>query len=102
MYEQRAQRTLVGRAALRRAVGERLGRHAAHQHDGGPVDVIVAGGLSDANVRGALEAVGTDGLLGVDASSGLELNGGKPGQKDLSRVRAYVEAAITTAGGTAP
>mmetsp|Transcript_21136 Transcript_21136/g.54582 ORF Transcript_21136/g.54582 Transcript_21136/m.54582 type:complete len:333 (-) Transcript_21136:215-1213(-) len=66
------------------------------------VPVIVAGGLSDANVRGALEAVGTDGLLGVDASSGLELNGGKPGQKDLSRVRAYVEAAITTAGGTAP
>lgn len=66
------------------------------------VPVIVAGGLSDANVRGALEAVGTDGLLGVDASSGLELDGGKPGQKDLSRVRAYVHAAISTAGGVAP
>jgi len=49
--------------------------------------VVLAGGLSPENVRGAIEAVSP---WAVDASSSLE---SAPGIKDHARVRAYVEAA---------
>jgi indole-3-glycerol phosphate synthase len=49
--------------------------------------VVLAGGLSPENVRGAVEAVRP---WAVDASSSLET---APGIKDPARVRAYVEAA---------
>ena len=59
------------------------------------IPVIVAGGLSDANVGEALSAVGTTSILGVDASSGLETNSGPPGEKDLEKVRDYVQTALS-------
>jgi indole-3-glycerol phosphate synthase/phosphoribosylanthranilate isomerase len=49
--------------------------------------VLLAGGLSPANVRGAIEAVRP---WAVDASSSLERS---PGIKDHERVRAFVDAA---------
>jgi indole-3-glycerol phosphate synthase len=49
--------------------------------------VVLAGGLSPENVRGAIERVRP---WAVDASSSLET---EPGVKDHARVRAYVEAA---------
>jgi indole-3-glycerol phosphate synthase len=49
--------------------------------------VMLAGGLSPENVRGAIERVRP---WAVDASSSLEVS---PGVKDHARVRAYVEAA---------
>jgi indole-3-glycerol phosphate synthase len=49
--------------------------------------VVLAGGLSPENVRGAIDAVSP---WAVDASSSLE---SAPGIKDHARVRAYVEAA---------
>ncbi|HEV8250219.1 MAG TPA: bifunctional indole-3-glycerol phosphate synthase/phosphoribosylanthranilate isomerase [Gaiellaceae bacterium] len=52
-----------------------------------PGRVMLAGGLSPANVRAAIERVRP---WAVDASSSLEL---EPGVKDHERVRAYVEAA---------
>jgi indole-3-glycerol phosphate synthase len=49
--------------------------------------IVLAGGLSPANVREAIERVRP---WAVDASSSLET---KPGIKDHDRIRAYVEAA---------
>ena len=49
--------------------------------------VVLAGGLSPENVRGAIEAVRP---WAVDASSSLERS---PGVKDGERVRAFVRAA---------
>jgi indole-3-glycerol phosphate synthase/phosphoribosylanthranilate isomerase len=49
--------------------------------------LVLAGGLTAENVRGAIDAVGP---WAVDASSSLELS---PGIKDESRVRAFVTAA---------
>ena len=49
--------------------------------------IMLAGGLSPENVRGAIEAVRP---WAVDASSSLEVS---PGIKDHDRIRAFVEAA---------
>lgn len=51
--------------------------------------VILAGGLTAANVRAAVEAVRP---VGVDVSSGVER---EPGVKDLSLVRDFLEAVST-------
>jgi phosphoribosylanthranilate isomerase len=47
--------------------------------------VVLAGGLTPANIREAVQAVGP---WGVDVSSGVEA---KPGRKDLGRVRSFIE-----------
>lgn len=64
--------------AADRAVAARLARS-------GPL--ILAGGLTAANVAGAIAAVGP---LGVDVSSGVEES---PGRKDSAKMRAFVAAA---------
>jgi phosphoribosylanthranilate isomerase len=50
-----------------------------------PAPWILAGGLTAANVRGAIQATGAS---GVDVSSGVEI---RPGVKDPALIRAFVE-----------
>ena len=54
--------------------------------------IVLAGGLGPDDVAGAIAAVKP---YGVDASSGLE---SRRGEKDVERVRAYVQAARTAFG----
>lgn len=56
---------------------------------GFPRRAIIAGGLAGDNVA---EAIGVANPWGVDACSRLEI---KPGQKDQSRIKLFVEAALS-------
>lgn len=49
--------------------------------------VVLAGGLSPANVAEAIDRVRP---WGVDVATGVELTGGEPGRKDARLVRAFV------------
>ncbi len=50
--------------------------------------LFIAGGLNSENVGALVRDVRP---YGVDVSSGLQLEGGRPGQKDLAKVRAFIE-----------
>ncbi len=52
--------------------------------------VILAGGLDPDNVAAAIERVQP---WGVDAATGLEVDGGEPGRKDPRKVRAFISNA---------
>jgi phosphoribosylanthranilate isomerase len=52
--------------------------------------VILAGGLTPENVKTAIELVRP---WGVDVATGVEVEGGEPGRKDASKVRAFIAAA---------
>lgn len=56
--------------------------------------IILAGGLTPANVGDAIARVGP---WGVDVASGVEADRGEPGQKDALKVKAFVEAARAAA-----
>ena len=50
--------------------------------------MILAGGLSESNV---LDALKIEGVIGVDVSSGLEIDAKlTPGKKDLGKLKSYV------------
>lgn len=52
--------------------------------------VILAGGLTPENVKTAIELVHP---WGVDVATGVEVEGGEPGRKDATKVRAFIAAA---------
>ena len=56
--------------------------------------MLLAGGLSPANVADAIAAVRP---WGVDVASGVERNGGSPGEKDPRKVRLFVANARAAA-----
>lgn len=58
--------------------------------------VILAGGLTPENVGRAIELVQP---WGVDVATGVEVEGGEPGRKDATKVRAFVAAARAAAPG---
>lgn len=57
-------------------------------------EVLLAGGLGPANVADAIAAVRP---WGVDVASGVERNGGSPGEKDPRKVRLFVANARAAA-----
>jgi phosphoribosylanthranilate isomerase len=50
--------------------------------------IFIAGGLTPANVGALVRDVRP---YGVDASTGLQMESGRPGQKDMTMVRAFIE-----------
>ena len=52
--------------------------------------LIMAGGLNPDNVADAIERIGP---WGVDVATGVEVEGGEPGQKDAMKVKAFVDRA---------
>jgi phosphoribosylanthranilate isomerase len=77
--------TLYGGSGVR--ADESLAAHMAQQ-----CHLLLAGGLTPANVAEAIRAVRP---WGVDVSSGVEAS---PGRKDHAKVRAFVQAANTENG----
>ncbi|HEY4376526.1 MAG TPA: phosphoribosylanthranilate isomerase, partial [Acidimicrobiales bacterium] len=56
--------------------------------------LIMAGGLTPANVADAIDAVRP---WGVDVATGVETEGGAPGQKDAMKVKAFIDNAKAAA-----